>query len=179
MEKNRLRPTASGYINAEGTGEFETIPCSMVLRSVGYRGVPLPDVPFNERRGTIPNEFGRVVTRVDEDGHGEQVVTGEYVVGWAKRGPTGVIGTNKPDAVDTVNSLLEDLRAGRLEGAPEPSPDCITKLLKSRNVRYVSAEEWQVLNKIEVEKGAEQERPRVKFTDLNEMLAVLDYKVSA
>ena len=174
LEKNYLRPTTSGYINAEGTGEYETIPCNMVLRSVGYRGLALPGVPYNERRGIIPNAFGRVINNVGDDGHDEQTIPGEYVVGWAKRGPTGVIGTNKPDAVETVNSLLEDMRAGRLEGAPEPDPDCVVNLLESRAIRYVTADDWQVLNKLELDKGKEQERPRVKFTDLNEMFDILD-----
>ncbi len=169
LEKNRLRPTASGYINSEGTGEYETIPCGLVLRSVGYKGVPLPDVPYDERRGTIPNEFGRVLYPGSE-----QTKPGEYVVGWAKRGPTGVIGTNKPDAVESVNSLLDDMRAGRITPAPDDDPQSVVNLLNQRNVRYVTNDEWRILNEMEIAKGQEQGRPRVKFTDLDEMIAILD-----
>lgn len=169
LEKNRLRPTTSGYINAEGIGEYETIPCGLVLRSVGYKGLPLPGVPYNERRGTIPNEFGRVI-----DPATEKTKSGEYVVGWAKRGPTGVIGTNKPDAVESVNSLLEDMRSGRLAPAADGGPAAVVKLLNERNVRYVSNDEWRILNELEIAKGQTQGRPRVKFTDLDEMIAILD-----
>lgn len=169
LEKNRLRPTTSGYINAEGIGEYETIPCGLVLRSVGYKGVPLPGVPYEERRGTIPNEFGRVL-----DPATERVKPGEYVVGWAKRGPTGVIGTNKPDAVDSVNSLLEDMRSGRLAPAEDQDPQAVVNLLKQRGVRYVTIDEWRVLNAMEIAKGQALGRPRVKFTDLDEMIAILD-----
>ena len=169
LEKNRLRPTTSGYINAEGIGEYETIPCGLVLRSVGYKGLPLPGVPYDERRGTIPNEFGRVLEPATE-----KVKTGEYVVGWAKRGPTGVIGTNKPDAVESVNSLLEDMRSDRLVPAADDGPTAVVKLLNERNVRYVSNDEWRILNELEIAKGQAQGRPRVKFTDLDEMIAILD-----
>ena len=96
------------------------------------------------------------------------------MVGWAKRGPTGVIGTNKPDAVETVNSLLDDMRAGRLEGAANPDPRAVVELLDARGVRCVTNDEWQTLNALELAKGKEEGRPRVKFTDLDEMLAVLD-----
>jgi ferredoxin--NADP+ reductase len=169
LEKNRLRPTTSGYINSEGTGEYETIPCGLVLRSVGYKGVPLPGVPYDERRGTIPNEFGRVLSPGTD-----QTKPGEYVVGWAKRGPTGVIGTNKPDAVESVNSLLDDMRAGRITPASDDDPEAVVKLLDERNVRYVTIDEWRILNEMEIAKGVEQGRPRVKFTDLDEMIAILD-----
>ena len=102
LEKNELRADASGYLNSHGVGVFETLPVGMVMRSIGYRGEPLPDVPFNQRAGVIPNEGGRVI---DDEGN---LVAGEYVVGWIKRGPTGIIGTNKPDAVATVRQMLED-----------------------------------------------------------------------
>ena len=174
LEKNRLRPTNTGYINSEGTGEFETIECGMVLRSVGYKGLPLPGVPYNERRGTIPNDVGRIV-----DPATEKPLYGEYVVGWAKRGPTGVIGTNKPDSIETVNSLLDDLRSGKITPATNADPDAVTALLAQRNVRYVSIAEWRVLRDMEVAKGVEEGRPRVKFTDRAEMLAILDAQKAA
>ncbi len=113
VERNRLVRQPDGYMRAVGTGEKQVIPCGMVIRSVGYRGAPLAGVPFDERRGIVPNEGGRVVR---SDGSGAvapgEVVAGEYVVGWAKRGPSGVIGTNKADAAATVALMREDLEAG-------------------------------------------------------------------
>jgi ferredoxin--NADP+ reductase len=118
MERNELRPSVSGDIKASGTGRFETIPAGLILRSVGYKGSPLPGVPFDARNGVIPNEVGRVINL--ETG---RVITGEYVAGWIKRGPTGVIGTNKPDAVESVNSMFEDLQKGKITPASEPDPE--------------------------------------------------------
>src|SRR5205085_11889249 len=106
--RNRIEPDADGNLRAVATGEEEVIDCGLVLRSIGYRGTPLPDVPFDDRRGLIRNDGGRVL---DYDG---RPVPGEYVVGWIKRGPSGVIGTNKKDAADTVARLLEDSDAARL-----------------------------------------------------------------
>ena len=104
---NRLVTAADGRVSAEPTGAQEVIECGLVLRSIGYRGVPIAGVPFDERRGLIRNEGGRVH---DDDG----ARPGEYVVGWIKRGPSGVIGTNKKDAADTVARIVEDAEAGRL-----------------------------------------------------------------
>ncbi len=168
-ERNTLRPTTSGYINSEGTGEYETIPCGLVLRSVGYRSVPLPGVPFHKSWGIIPNDVGRVL-QTDT----ETVVPGEYVVGWAKRGPSGVIGTNKPDAVESVNSLKDDVARGRLTPAENPDPDAVEALLDARNVRYVTIEEWRKLNELETEAGQAQGRPRIKFVTVDEMLTALE-----
>ena len=169
LEKNRLRPTTTGYINSEGTGQYETLDVGLVLRSVGYRGLPVEGVPYNERNGTIPNEVGRII-----DPATERPRYGEYVVGWAKRGPTGVIGTNKPDAIESVNSMLEDLSSERIEPAPDADPAAVVELLQARNVRFVTMDEWGKLNEMELSKGKAQGRPRVKFTDLDTMLATLE-----
>lgn len=169
LEKNRLRATTTGYINSEGTGEYETLDVGLVLRSVGYKGLPVEGVPYNSRNGTIPNDVGRVI-----EPETEKPRYGEYVVGWAKRGPTGVIGTNKPDAVESVNSMLEDLSGNRIKAAPDGDPAKIPALLDQRGVRYVTIAEWNKLNALELAKGEEQGRPRVKFTDLDAMLAALD-----
>ena len=165
IQKNELRPTDSGYLQAYGTGEMETLPVRMVLRSVGYRGVPLPDVPFDERRGTIPNAGGRISDPVS----GEPVA-GEYVVGWAKRGPSGVIGTNKADAVATVQLMLEDIPSTQPVAAEQADPQAIADLLAARDIRYISFETWKQLSAIEEERGQAQGRPRVKFVDVEEML---------
>ncbi len=162
IEKNRLEPTESGYLNAVGTGEFETLDAGLVLRSIGYRGVPLDGVPFNERRGTIPNQEGRIV---DAE---ENVVSGEYVVGWAKRGPSGVIGTNKPDSIETAEHALADVPS--LTPAPNPDPQAVLDLLQSRDVQVVRQDDWKLLDAAEQAAGKEQGRPRVKFVNVDEML---------
>ena len=168
MEKNQLRPVAAGDITATGTGVFETIPAGLILRSVGYKGVPLPDVPYDARKGTIPNEHGRIL-----DPATERIIGGEYVVGWAKRGPTGVIGTNKPDSIESVNSMLEDLQKQKIEAAADPNPDAVVALLKERGVRYVTADEWRQIDAAEVAAGKEQGKPRVKFVERDEMFGVV------
>lgn len=168
MEKNQLRPVAGGDIAATGTGIFETIPAGLVLRSVGYKGKPLPGVPYDVRKGTIPNEHGRVL-----DPNAEGFVPGEYVVGWAKRGATGVIGTNKPDAIESVNSMFEDLKKGKVTISAEPDPSAINKLLDERDVRYVSVEEWRVVDAAEVAQGKAAGKPREKIVSPGDMLALL------
>ena len=168
MEKNQLRAVAGGDIAASGTGVYETIPAGMILRSVGYKGTPLPDVPYDARKGTIPNELGRIV-----DPASDRIVPGEYVVGWAKRGPTGVIGTNKPDAIESVNSMFEDLRKGKLAPCAEPDPQAVVDLLRERGVRFVNADEWRKIDGAEVAAGKAAGKPRVKFVRSAEMLQVL------
>ncbi|MGL4650860.1 MAG: FAD-dependent oxidoreductase [Caldilineaceae bacterium] len=165
-ERNKLVPTDDGDLKAVGTGEFETLPAGMVLRSVGYKGAPLPGVPYNSRAGTITNVDGRVV---DTDG---KPIPGLYVVGWAKRGPTGVIGTNKPDAMETVNEMIADLAT--LSPAPEPDPDAIQRLFAQRNERVVSSADWETINAAEVSAGKAQGRPRVKIVAKLDMLKMLE-----
>lgn len=173
-EKNALHAAGDGYLACKGTGSFTRYDAGLVFRSIGYRGVPVPGVPFYDRWGIIPNERGRVT-----DGHGGQAVPGEYTVGWAKRGPTGVIGTNKPDAVETVKRMVEDVvsegaaAAGERERSHGAGPADIATLLQSKGVRYVSFADWQVLEQIENARGAELGRPRVKITDVDEMLRLI------
>ena len=138
-----------GRIVARPTGETETIPCGLVLRSVGYKGVALPGVPFDERSGTIPNDRGRV-----------EGAERTYAAGWIKRGPSGVIGTNKKDATETVELLLEDARAGRLS-APGGS---LEELLEAKGVHYVEYTGWQAIDAAERGAGEPLGRPRVKLT---------------
>lgn len=173
--KNELYVNESGTIRPRATEEFETIPVGLVFRSVGYRGVPLPDVPFYDRWGTIPNDHGRVLTEHEGD---EQVI-GDYVVGWIKRGPSGIIGTNKPDSIETMKMLLEDLEADKLLSPANPSRDAVEALLKENNVNYVTFEDWQIIDQIEVERGEAQGRPRIKFGKIADMLdALLERKNS-
>ena len=164
--RNRLVAGRNGDVRAEATGETETLDVGLVFRSVGYFGVSLPDVPFDSKRGVIPNTRGRV-----EEAPGT-VSRGEYVSGWIKRGPSGVIGSNKPDAVETVDALLEDQRAGAL---PEPSApvSSLHQVLAERHVRFVTYDDWRRLDELERANGAAQGRPRLKFTRIDEMLAAL------
>lgn len=168
MEANELRPTDSGYITCDGVGRFETLDAGLVFRSIGYRSVPIPGVPFYDRWGIIPNENGRVTAT-----HQGEVVPGEYVVGWAKRGPTGVIGTNKPDAVETVALMLEDVPTLTPIPRESASPRAIVDLLESRGASYFTFADWLKLEEIENERGQAAGRPRVKFTSEEEMLAAV------
>ncbi|MBW3563455.1 MAG: FAD-dependent oxidoreductase [Acidobacteria bacterium] len=157
VERNRLVMRPDGRLSAEGTGEMETLAVSMVVRAVGYRSRPLPDVPFDENRAIIPNQKGTVGNR-------------EYAVGWIKRGPTGLIGTNKGDANETVESMLAEIPAlGNLEVSAD-----IAELLNQREVRFVTWEEWRRLDELETERGSTSGRPRVKFATISEMLEGCD-----
>ena len=140
---------------AVATDERETLPCGIVFRSVGYSGVPLPGVPFDEGTATIPNEGGRVVP-------------GVYCAGWIKRGPSGVIGTNKKDATETAELLLEDARSGRL---PTPVGGSLEALLADRRVEPVLYSGWQAIDELERSRGEPQGRPRVKLPTWDELLA--------
>lgn len=162
--RNELVAGDDGRISARDTGEREELECGLVLRSIGYKGVGLEGLPFDPGKGTIPNESGRVM---DPDG-GEQV-PGHYVVGWIKRGPSGVIGTNKKDAADTVASIFEDLEGGRI---PERDPvePSITDLLDERGGDHVTYLGWQAIDQAEQAAGEPHGRPRVKFCRVHEMV---------
>jgi ferredoxin/flavodoxin---NADP+ reductase len=166
--KNELRQTERG-LRSRATDEYETLPVDMVFRSVGYLGVALPDVPFYERWGTIPNENGRVLTEHEGD---EQVI-GDYVVGWIKRGPSGIIGTNKPDAVESANMFLEDLSAGKVLTPMDTSTEAVIDWVTSRKSNYVTFADWEKLDAIELQRGEETGRSRVKFTRIDDMLEAL------
>jgi ferredoxin--NADP+ reductase len=143
--------------------DVETIECGLVLRSVGYRAVPLPDVPFDERRFVLPNQAGRVLT---PDG---DPLPGVYAVGWIKRGPTGILGTNKRDAEQTVRCLVEDLHAGALRQPAAGAREEIDALLRERKPDVVTVDGWRAIDKLE--RGRSAERPRVKLASRDELLA--------
>ena len=159
--RNRLEADARGHVRAVPTDAREVIPCGIVFRSVGYRGLPLPGAPFDEGTGTMPNDGGRVL-----DGQGAPV-PGVYCAGWIKRGPTGVIGTNKKDATETVERLLEDAREGRLPAAPGGSID---DLLRERGVEVVTYAGWAAIDAAERARGEAEGRPRVKLCTWDELL---------
>jgi ferredoxin--NADP+ reductase len=168
LVRNRLVRGSDGALRAEATDCLEELAAGMVLRSVGYRGVPIPGLPFDERAGVVPNDKGRVIrpgTRAP--------LAGLYVAGWIKRGPTGVIGTNKPDAAETAGSMLEDARAGITFSPPVPAAEAAEGMVRSRRPAAVSFADWSRLDRLETERGRAQGRPRVKFTGVAEMLDAL------
>jgi ferredoxin/flavodoxin---NADP+ reductase len=154
LVRNRLVTDESGTRRAVATGERETLSCGIVFRSVGYRGVALPGVPFDEETGTIPNDRGRVSP-------------GLYVAGWIKRGPSGVIGTNKKDATETVELLLEDFREAPRK---DRSADEVEGLLLERGVRLVVYEGWTSIDDVERAAGEKLGRPRIKLCTWDELL---------
>ncbi len=164
IARNRLEADASGALRARQTDEREVIPCGLVLRAVGYKGTPLADVPFDDRGGVIPNERGRVV-----DAESGAPVHGEYVVGWIKRGPTGVIGTNRADARETVAEILDDLAQGRIAPCEAPDRDGVDHLLSERECTPLTFAHWRRIDEHERRRGTESARPRVKLTSLEEM----------
>ncbi len=157
---------------AQPTGRSAFVPAGLVLRAIGYRGTATPGLAFDERRGVIPSRDGRILDSVDGASH-----VGWYVAGWIKRGPTGVIGTNKPDARSTVQSLLADLESGVLP-TPPVSSENLDRLLAERCDRVVSYDDWQVLDAIERKAGDRDGRPRRKFTTVAAMLGALDGAVA-
>ncbi|MFN0148105.1 MAG: FAD-dependent oxidoreductase [Dehalococcoidia bacterium] len=167
--QNVLERSATGAVTARPTDVFETLPAGLVFRSVGYRGTALPGVPFHERWGVILNRGGRVL-----DPATDIAIPGQYATGWIKRGPSGVIGTNKPDSVETVHAMVEDALAGRAFRPAAPDPAAVTHLLDRRGCRYLTFTDWQRLDAIELAAGEECGRPRVKFTAVEDMVAALD-----
>ena len=147
---------------ARPTDELIELPCGLVFRSIGYRAVPIPGLPFDESRGTVPHTAGRVLD-------GTATLPGLYVTGWLKRGPTGIIGTNRADSVETVASLLADLPNAcdqEKHGAESLRP-----LLEGRGVRVLNYQNWLMVDSAEIDRGKPKGKPREKFTRIDEMLA--------
>ena len=162
LAHNRLEPDERGSVRAVATDEREAFPCGLVFRSVGYRGIGIPGVPFDERTGTMPNADGRVL---DESGN---PIPGLYCAGWIKRGPTGVIGTNKKDATETVERLLEDARESRL---PARAGGTIDEVLADRDAEVVMYAGWEAIDALERSRGEPHGRPRVKLCSWDDLLA--------
>ena len=144
------------------TGKREIVPCGIVFRSVGYRGTPVDGVPFDSESCTVPNSGGRVVSN-------GAAVPGVYCAGWIKRGPSGVIGTNKKDATETIDLLLEDARAGKLAHGSEAA--VFDALLAGRGVRVVTQSGWEAIDASERAAGEPHGRPRVKLGEWEALLA--------
>ena len=151
-----------GRVVARPSDRTESLPASMVLRSIGYRGVPIADLPFDERSGIVPNEHGRVVADASH-------VPGVYVSGWIKRGPRGVIGSNRVDATETVEQLLEDFTTGKL-AAPQGDRAALEALLAQRQPDAVNREGWKAIDTAEKSAGKSGGRPRVKLTSIEDLL---------
>ena len=158
LEKGRIRPHA--------TDEEELIDCGLVFRSVGYRGAPIGEIPFDDWKGVIRNEDGRVT---NDDG----IVRGEYVAGWIKRGPTGVIGTNKSCAQDTVALMIEDASSEATLHPTRSAPEDIDAFIDTRGTDAFSWDDWLQLDKLETDRGAALGRPRLKFTTREEMIQAI------
>lgn len=163
---NELVADDDGWLSARPTSETETIDCSLVLRSIGYRGSPLPGVPFDDQRATISNIAGRVV-----DPDTEETVPGVYTAGWIKRGPSGIIGTNKKCALETTALLLEDAAAGVLP-TPTVTDDDLEALIAERQPAFVDFDGWARIDEHEQALGEPQGRPRVKLVDVDQMIRV-------
>jgi len=161
LERNALTGEP-GKQKSSGTGETESLNCGVLFRSVGYRGIPIPGVPFHEQWGVIPNEDGRVVD-------GDNPVPGLYTSGWIKRGPSGIIGTNKPDSIATVKALLADLPA--LEPCPNRDSQALREQLASKGVKVVDYDMWKKIDTAEIALGEPKGKPREKFVTVDDMLA--------
>ena len=169
LVRNVLYATDAGSLRPKATDQFETLDAGLVFRSIGYRGVPLPGVPFHDSWGVIPNAAGRVL-----DPQSHEPLLGQYTAGWIKRGPTGVIGTNKPDAAETVEAMLADAREGKVLSPANATAAAAEALVRSHNVRVVTYDDWRRLDALELSHGKEQGRPRIKFTRVADMLAALE-----
>ena len=162
LGRNELVTDENGRVSAKDTGDREELPVQLVVRSVGYRGVPTPGLPFDEKSGTIPNTSGRV-----------EGSRNEYVVGWIKRGPSGVIGTNKKDSQDTVDALIEDLTgATELADFPDDHADKLAEWLAERQPKLVTDAHWQLIDEYERSAGEPHGRPRVKLPSLAKLLQI-------
>jgi ferredoxin/flavodoxin---NADP+ reductase len=149
-----------------GTREVRRLDAGLVLTSIGYRGKAIPGLPFDEAAGVVPNDGGRVV----DPGSGRPVV-GAYVAGWIKRGPTGFIGTNKSCSLQTVHALVADFNSGALTD-PTGGPEALAGLVRARRAEAVDSQGWRAIDAAEVIRGSNDGRPRNKFTDVADMLAV-------
>lgn len=166
IEKNELYKGDDGRIRPRGTGVFEELPVGLLFRSVGYHGVETPGVAFDSKNGRVSNKDGRVT-----DPDSGALREGEYVVGWAKRGPSGLIGTNRADSVATVELLWADMAGKSARG--DKTPEGALDMIRAKQPNFVTFADWQVLDRIELEKGAQAGKSRQKFTRVEDMLTAL------
>ena len=165
LVRNELYQTDTGRLRPRSTEHTEELEAGLVFRSVGYKGVATPGIPFNSDWGVILNEKGRVLSNKDHS-----PVIGEYTAGWIKRGPSGVIGTNKADAVETAECMLEDFRNGSYLRPPNPTREALEKHIGDCQPDAFSYQDWELLDSIELSRGESESRPRVKFTEIEAMI---------
>jgi ferredoxin/flavodoxin---NADP+ reductase len=161
LGRNELIADENGRVVAKDTGEREIVPAQLVVRAVGYQGVPTPGLPFDERTNTIPHTEGRI-----------EGSRNEYVVGWIKRGPSGVIGSNKSDSQHTVDTLAADLAAGTHTEFDEGHSDTLLEWFLERQPKLVTDEHWQLIDRHERTTGEPHGRPRVKLAKLADLLRI-------
>ncbi|MFD6061329.1 FAD-dependent oxidoreductase [Rhodococcus wratislaviensis] len=166
--RNELVSSAGERLEAHATAVTEEIECGLVLKSVGYRGAPIPGLPFDDAHGTLPNDAGRVI-----DPSTKTPIPGVYTAGWMKRGPSGVIGTNKKCAGETVQALLSDFAAGRLE-EPKLDGDALRELIIERQPHALDHTGWEAIDLYERTTAHEYQRPRIKLTDTTTMLNIAE-----
>ena len=168
MERNRLTWDEQGQSRCLGAGVFESLEVGLVFRSVGYRGIPIAGVPFDERRGLIPNAAGRVLRPP-----GDEAGTSEYAVGWIKRGPSGLIGANRRDSAETVGGMMEDLQGRAARPLPEGIHGVLERRLMERGIRPVHFRDWRLIDAEEQERGRKRGKAREKITDPEEVVSLL------
>lgn len=166
--KNELFKDEFGKLKAKATDVVEDIPAGLIFSSIGYMVNPLPEIPFDKARGTIANINGRVY-----DLNTKTIVKNEYVTGWAKRGANGVIGTNKPDSIETVDLLLKDFKNETGGDLPSNQKSRIEMWLKSKKLNFVKFDQWKLLDNYETDLGESKNKPREKVTSINEMLKII------
>jgi len=170
LERNSLSiKKPGGEPRPSGTGEVQEIACQLVLRAIGYHGIPLPGVPFDDWYGIIPNEGGRVVDPAAD----RAVVPGAYVVGWAKRGPSGLVGTNRACSFATVDLMLEDAKGRTVPRDEAHTADGALAMVRAHQPDFITFDDWQKLDALEVEHGKERGKVRHKFTSTAEVLEAL------
>ena len=169
LVKNVLQAGPDGAIKAKATDQTEILPVDLIFRSIGYTGVPLPGVQFDQRAGVIPNKDGRVFDKAND-----AIVPGEYAVGWIKRGPSGIIGTNRPDSQATVESMMADVPTLAPIDPANSTRDAVEALLQVRKPSFTTFADWLVLDAYEIEAGLPLGRPRLKLSDVSKMLAIVD-----
>jgi ferredoxin--NADP+ reductase len=166
LVRNRLVDDGKGGLKAVPTDRVEDLPIDLVFRSVGYRGIEIAGLPFDDKAGIVPNQAGRVL-------QGGRPVPGLYVSGWIKRGPTGVIGTNKPDAAETAECIVADGSAGVLPQPADPDPAAAEATLRARQPGLITYADWCRVDELETARGKAVGRPRVKLCSAEDMLEVL------
>lgn len=173
LVKNELYATEAGSLRPRATDEIEFLPVTMVFRAIGYRGVSIPGVPFYDSWGVILNREGRIL-----DSETQAPMVGFYTGGWIKRGPSGVIGTNKPDALETVKHMLEDVATSDVLCPEQADGEAVLAFVKNRQPAFFAYADWLRLDALEVANGEAVGRPRVKFTSVADMLVALERPLS-